>query len=131
MRRPDRDGYRAGHLRRCQPRPLRHSPGRLSKPYGRCFFPPELSSLDRFPRREGLVVANGEDGTFETGWESQKLLPIWINESAGIVSPVRLSRPSTFFRDCREGVHSNLPNLYHINSRRRVVWFRQVYETEI
>jgi hypothetical protein len=127
MRRPDHDGYRAGHLRRCQLCPLWHSPGRLSEPYGRHFFPPELSSLDRFPRHEGLVIANGEDGTFETGWESQKVLPIWINESAGIVSPMRLGRPSTFFWDCREGVLSNLPNLYHINSRHRVVWFRQVY----
>jgi hypothetical protein len=26
---------------------------------------------------------------------------------------------------------SDLPNIHHVNSRRMVVWFRQVYQTEI
>jgi hypothetical protein len=79
------------------------------------------------PVVRGLIVANGEDNAFETGWKSQELLPIWINEGAGIVSPVRFGRSGTFFQDYRERVLSDLPDLYHINSRRMVVWFRQVY----
>jgi hypothetical protein len=79
------------------------------------------------PVTNGLIVANGEDGASKTGWKSWELLPIWINEGAGIVSPVRFGRPGTFFRDSREGSLSDLPDLYHINSRHWVVWFRQVY----
>jgi hypothetical protein len=79
----------------------------------------------------GLVVANGEDGAFETGWKGWKLLPIWIDEGVGIASPVRFDGPNTFFRDCRERILSDLPNLHQINGRRRVVWFRQVYQTKI
>jgi hypothetical protein len=83
------------------------------------------------PVARGLIIANGEDNAFETGWKSQELLPIWINEGMGIVSPVRSGRSGTFFVDCRERVLFDLPDLYHINSRQRVVWFRQVYQTEI
>jgi hypothetical protein len=75
----------------------------------------------------GLIIANGEDDAFEAGWKSRELLPIWINEGVGIASPMRFGRPGTFFQDCRERVPSDLPNLYRINGRRRVVWFRQVY----
>jgi hypothetical protein len=45
----------------------------------------------------GFIVANGEDGASKTGWKSWELLPIWINEGAGIVGPMRFSRPNTFF----------------------------------
>jgi hypothetical protein len=79
----------------------------------------------------GLIIANSEDDASEAGWKSRELLPIWINEGTGIASPMRFDRPSTFFWDCREGVLSDLHDLYHINSRRRVVWFRQVYQIEI
>jgi hypothetical protein len=71
----------------------------------------------------GLIVANGEDSASEAGWKSREILPIWINEGVGIVSPVR---SGTFFRNCRERVLSDLSDFYHVNSRRRVVWFRQV-----
>jgi hypothetical protein len=50
-----------------------------------------------FPIASGLVIANGEDSTSETEWESQKLLPIWINESVGIGCPARSGRSGTFF----------------------------------
>jgi hypothetical protein len=79
----------------------------------------------------GFIVANGEDGASEVEWKGWELLPIWINEGAGITSPMRFGRPGTFFRDCRERVLSDLPDLHHVNSRRRVVWFKLVYQTEI
>jgi hypothetical protein len=71
------------------------------------------------PVARGLIVANGKNGTSEAGWKGWELLPIWINEGAGIASPMRFSRPGTFFRDCRERVLSNLPDVHHINSRCR------------
>jgi hypothetical protein len=83
------------------------------------------------PIARGLIVANGKDGASEAGWKGQELLPIWINEGEGIAGPMRFGRLGTFFWDCRERVLSDLPDLYHVNSRRGVVWFRQVYQTEI
>jgi hypothetical protein len=73
------------------------------------------------PVTRGLIIANGEDSASEARWKSQEILPIWINEGAGIVSPMRSDRSGTFFQDCREQVLSDLSDLYHINSRRRVV----------
>jgi hypothetical protein len=84
-----------------------------------------------FPVARGLIVTNGEDGTSKAGWKGWELLPIWIDEGAGIVSPMRFGRPGTLFRDCRERILTDLPNIHHVNSRCRVVWFRQVYQTEI
>jgi hypothetical protein len=84
-----------------------------------------------FPIARGLVVTNGEDGASKAGRKGWELLPIWIDEGAGIASPMRFGGPSTLFRDCRERILSDLPNIHHVNSRHRVVWFRQVYQTEI
>jgi hypothetical protein len=94
-------------------------------------FLPSDPLLIGLPVARGLIIANGEDSAFETRWKSQELLPIWINEGMGIVSSVRSGRSSTFFLDYRERVLFDLPDLYHINSRQSVVWFRQVYQTEI
>jgi hypothetical protein len=49
-----------------------------------------------------LVVTNGEDSTSGDGWKGWRLLPIWIDEGAGIVSLVRFGRSSTLFWDHRE-----------------------------
>jgi hypothetical protein len=54
-----------------------------------------------------LIVTNGEDGTSEDGWKGWRLLPIWIDEGAGIVSPVRFGRSGTLFRDRRERILSD------------------------
>jgi hypothetical protein len=53
--------------------------------------------LNGLPVARWLIVANGEDGAFEDEWKSQELLPLWINEGAGIASPMRFGRPDTFF----------------------------------
>lgn len=94
-------------------------------------FLPSNPLLIDLPVARGIVIANGEDGTSEDESKGWELLPIWINEGAGVVSPMRFGRPGTFFRDCRERALSDLSDLYHINGRRGVVWFRQVYQTEI
>jgi hypothetical protein len=94
-------------------------------------FLPSNPLLIGLPITRGLIVANGEDDATEARWKGWELLPIWINEGAGIASPMRFSRPGTFFWDSRERVLSDLPDLYHVNSRRRVAWFRQVYQTKI
>jgi hypothetical protein len=54
------------------------------------------------PVMRGLVVANSEDGASKARWKDWELLPIWINEGAGIASPMRFGRPDTFFLDCTE-----------------------------
>jgi hypothetical protein len=48
-------------------------------------FLPSNPFLIGLPVVRGLVIANGEDGASEAGWKGWKLLPIWINEGAGIV----------------------------------------------
>jgi hypothetical protein len=40
------------------------------------------------PVTRGLIVANGKYGTSKARWKSRKLLPIWMNEGAGIASPM-------------------------------------------
>jgi hypothetical protein len=74
-----------------------------------------------FSIARGLIVTNGEGGTSEAGWKGWELMPIWIDEGVGIVSPVRFGRPGTLFRDHRERILSDLPSIHHINSRCRVV----------
>jgi hypothetical protein len=69
------------------------------------------------PVARGLIIANGQDGASEARWKGQELLPIWINEGAGIASPMRFAGPSTFFWDCTERVPYDLPDLNHVNSR--------------
>jgi hypothetical protein len=60
-------------------------------------FLPSDPLLIGLPVARGIIVANGEDGASKTGWKSWELLPIWINEGVGIVSPVRFGRLGTFF----------------------------------
>jgi hypothetical protein len=61
-------------------------------------FLPSYPLLISLPIVKGLVVANGKDDTSETRWESQKnSYPYGSMRGAGIVSPVRLGRPGTFF----------------------------------
>jgi hypothetical protein len=54
------------------------------------------------PVSRGLIVANGEDNASKTGWKNWELLPVWINEGAGIVSPMRFGIYGTF---------SNIPDV--------------------
>jgi hypothetical protein len=77
--------------------------------------------LISFPVARGLVVTNDEDGASEVGRKGWELLTIWIDEGVGIASPMRFSGPSTLFQDCRERILSDLSNIHHVNSRRRVV----------
>jgi hypothetical protein len=65
-------------------------------------FLPSNPLLIGLPITRGLVVANGKDGASEAGWKGWELLPIWINETMGIASPMRFGRPGIFFWDCRE-----------------------------
>jgi hypothetical protein len=59
-------------------------------------FLPSKPLLIGLPVTRGLIVANGKDGASEARGKSWELLPIWINEGAGITSPMRFGRPGTF-----------------------------------